>query len=106
MLTEVWPFVDAHRRAGRPVVLARLVGRDGPGARPLGATMAVAADGTWRGSPSGGCGEGIVLDAAIALTRAGCRWRVGRGRRWMTSEPLWHGGGVAVCGQPSWETTA
>lgn len=67
MLREVWPFVDAHRRAGRPVVLARLIGRDGPGARPLGATMAVAADGTWRGSLSGGCVEGIVLDAARAV---------------------------------------
>lgn len=67
MLHEVWPFVDAHRRAGRPVVLARLVGRDGPGARPLGATMAVAADGTWTGSLSGGCVEGIVLDAATTV---------------------------------------
>jgi xanthine dehydrogenase accessory factor len=67
MLHEVWAFVGAHRRAGRPVVLARLVGRDGPGARPLGATMAVAADGTWSGSLSGGCVEGIVLDAATAV---------------------------------------
>jgi xanthine dehydrogenase accessory factor len=67
MLHEVWPFVDAHRRDGRPVVLARLVGRDGPGARPLGATMAVAADGTWTGSLSGGCVEGIVLDAAAGV---------------------------------------
>jgi xanthine dehydrogenase accessory factor len=64
MLREVWPFVDAHHRAGQPVALARLVDRDGPGARPLGATMAVAADGTWRGSLSGGCVEGIVLDTA------------------------------------------
>ncbi|MGW1089874.1 XdhC family protein [Streptomyces sp. NPDC002596] len=67
MLREVWPFVDAHRRAGRPVVLARLVGRDGPGSRPLGATMAAAEDGTWRGSLSGGCVEGIVLDTARAV---------------------------------------
>ncbi|MFD8968956.1 XdhC family protein [Streptomyces sp. NPDC059568] len=64
MLREVWPYVDAHRRAGRPVVLARLVDRDGPASRPLGATMAVAGDGTWRGSLSGGCVEGIILDAA------------------------------------------
>ncbi|WP_327188597.1 XdhC family protein [Streptomyces xinghaiensis] len=64
MLREIWPFADAHHRAGRPVVLARLVGRDGPGSRPLGATMAVAGDGTWRGSLSGGCVEGIVLEKA------------------------------------------
>lgn len=67
MLTEVWPFVDAHRRSGRPVVLARLVGREGPGARPLGATMAVAGERSWRGSLSGGCVEGIVVDAATAV---------------------------------------
>ncbi|MFI6284565.1 XdhC family protein [Streptomyces sp. NPDC051018] len=67
MLREVWPFVDAHRRAGRPVVLALLVDRDGPGSRPLGATMALAGDGTWRGSLSGGCVEGIVLEAARSV---------------------------------------
>lgn len=67
MLREVWPFVDAQRRAGQPVVLARLVGRDGPGARPIGATLAVAADGTWRGSLSGGCVEGVVLNHARAV---------------------------------------
>jgi xanthine dehydrogenase accessory factor len=67
VLREVWPFVDAQHRTGRPVVLARLVGRDGPGARPIGATMAVAADGAWRGSLSGGCVEGIVLDHARAV---------------------------------------
>lgn len=67
MLREVWPFVDTQHRAGRPVVLARPADRDGPGARPIGATMAVAADGTWRGSLSGGCVEGIVLDHARAV---------------------------------------
>lgn len=52
-LREVWPFVDAHHRAGRPVVLARLVGRDGPGARPIGAIMAelVALDHGRTGQP-------------------------------------------------------
>lgn len=74
MLTEVWPFVERSRAAGVPVVLARLVDRDGPGSRPLGATMAVAADGTWRGSLSGGCVEGIVRDEALAvLERGGSR---------------------------------
>lgn len=67
MLDEVWPFVDDQYRAGRRVVLARLVGRDGPGSRPLGATMAIAADGTWRGSLSGGCVEGLVVETARAV---------------------------------------
>ncbi|MDQ2589205.1 XdhC/CoxI family protein [Saccharothrix yanglingensis] len=67
MLREVWPFVQVKYDAGQEVVLARLVDRDGLGARPLGATMAIAEDGTWRGSVSGGCVEGIVLDAARAV---------------------------------------
>ena len=67
MLREVWPFADAERRAGRRVVLARLVRRDGTGSRPLGATMAVSADGSWQGSVSGGCVEAIVVDAARAV---------------------------------------
>lgn len=71
MLGEVWPFVDAHHRVGRSVVLARLVDRDGPGARPLGATMAAATDGSWRGSVSGGCIEGIVLDTAREVLDTG-----------------------------------
>ncbi|WP_370518117.1 XdhC family protein, partial [Micromonospora sp. MP36] len=67
MLREVWPFVDSKRRAGQSVVLARLVARNGPGSRPLGSTMAVAADGTWRGSVSGGCVESIVVEAARSV---------------------------------------
>ncbi|MEV6816702.1 XdhC family protein, partial [Micromonospora sp. NPDC051296] len=48
-------------------VLARLVARDGPGSRPMGSTMAIAADGTWRGSVSGGCVESIVVEAARSV---------------------------------------
>jgi xanthine dehydrogenase accessory factor len=64
MLSEVWPFVDRKRAEGTPVVLVRLIERDGPGARPIGATMAVAGDGEWTGSIAGGCVEGSVLDEA------------------------------------------
>ncbi|MCW3818804.1 XdhC family protein [Micromonospora sp. DR5-3] len=59
--------MDSKRRAGQSVVLARLVARNGPGSRPLGSTMAVAADGTWRGSVSGGCVESIVVEAARSV---------------------------------------
>ncbi|MDP9796055.1 xanthine dehydrogenase accessory factor [Catenuloplanes nepalensis] len=69
MLTEVWPFLAAH--AGERVVLARLVRRDGPGSRPVGATMAIAAGGAWTGSVSGGCVEGVVLDEARAVLGGG-----------------------------------
>jgi xanthine dehydrogenase accessory factor len=64
MLGEIWPFVDRKRAEGTPVVLVRLIDRDGPGARPIGATMAVAGDGEWTGSIAGGCVEGSVLDEA------------------------------------------
>lgn len=67
MLSEVWPFVDRKRADGTPVVLVRLIDRDGPGARPIGATMAVADDGEWIGSIAGGCVEGTVLDEARAV---------------------------------------
>ncbi|TCB98350.1 XdhC/CoxI family protein [Micromonospora zingiberis] len=67
MLAEVWPFVERRHAAGQRVVLARLVRRSGPGSRPLGATMAVASDGGWTGSISGGCVEGLLLDEARAV---------------------------------------
>nr|WP_230416161.1 XdhC/CoxI family protein [Micromonospora tarapacensis] len=63
-MAEVWPFVEQRHGAGQRVVLARLVRRAGPGSRPLGATMAVASDGGWTGSVSGGCVEGALLDEA------------------------------------------
>ncbi|MEV6815478.1 XdhC family protein [Micromonospora sp. NPDC051296] len=67
MLAEVWPFVEQRHGAGQRVVLARLVRRAGPGSRPLGATMAVASDGGWTGSVSGGCVEGTLLDEARSV---------------------------------------
>ncbi|MEV4281260.1 XdhC family protein [Actinoplanes xinjiangensis] len=88
-LREVWPFVDAHHRAGRPVVLARLVGRDGPGSRPIGDVMAVAGDGTWHGSLSGGCVEGIVVDHAgrVLAGAPACLVPVSPGGELMPWEP-------------------
>jgi len=105
MLHEVWPFVDAHRRAGRPVVLARLVGRDGPGARPLGATMAVAADGTWRGSLSDRIDNAVsASDAPPRSKPAGAASRCSPGRpsrrrsrcRWVARLPR-----AATCPTPA-----
>jgi xanthine dehydrogenase accessory factor len=67
VLREVWPFVLRERAAGQSVVLVRLIARDGSGARPLGATMAVADDGAWTGPVAGGCVEGVLLDEARAV---------------------------------------
>jgi xanthine/CO dehydrogenase XdhC/CoxF family maturation factor len=54
-------------------VLARLVARNGPGSRPLGATIAVATDGTWRGSVSGGCVESNDIGAARSVFNGAAR---------------------------------
>lgn len=54
-------LIDWHR-AGSRVALVTLVGIDGATPRPLGAQLAVAADGRFTGYLSGGC-----IEAAIAL---------------------------------------
>lgn len=69
MLREVWPFVEAACAQGERVVLARLVEREGPGARPVGALMAVSSSGAWTGSISGGCVEGALLELAREVLR-------------------------------------
>jgi xanthine dehydrogenase accessory factor len=67
VLPEVWPFVSACRAEGQPVVLARVVARTGDPGRPLGAALAVAADGRWAGSVAGGCVDGDVLETAATV---------------------------------------
>jgi xanthine dehydrogenase accessory factor len=52
-------------------VLARVVSRTGSAGRPIGAAMAVAADGAWTGSVAGGCVDGDVLEAAAAVHAGG-----------------------------------
>ncbi len=49
------------------MVLARVVARTGSAGRQVGAAMAVAADGRWSGSVAGGCVDGDVLEAAVAV---------------------------------------
>lgn len=71
MLLEVWPFVRACRAAGQRVVLARVLDRSGSTGRPVAAAMAVAADGRWAGSVAGGCVDGDVLLAAVAVLAGG-----------------------------------
>jgi xanthine dehydrogenase accessory factor len=71
VLADIWPFVRARRDAGEPVVLARVVARTGSAGRPVGAAMAVAADGRWTGSVAGGCVDGDVLEAAAGVVAGG-----------------------------------
>ena len=57
----------AHKHAGAGVVLVTLVGIAGSSPRALGAQMAVAADGDYRGSFSGGCIEAAIVAEALAV---------------------------------------
>jgi xanthine dehydrogenase accessory factor len=48
---------------GRKVALATVVETWGSSPRPVGSQMAIAADGRFEGSVSGGCVEGAVVEA-------------------------------------------
>jgi xanthine dehydrogenase accessory factor len=61
----------AWRREGRPSALATVVGAWGSSPRPPGSLMAVAADGAFSGSVSGGCVEAAVVDAARDVVSTG-----------------------------------
>lgn len=65
---------DAAQRwlaAGRKVALATVIETWGSAPRPAGSSMAIAEDGVFAGSISGGCVEGAVIEAAIEALRAG-----------------------------------
>ncbi|MDX6254847.1 MAG: xanthine dehydrogenase accessory factor [Frankiales bacterium] len=91
MLAEVWPFVRACSADGQPVALARVVSRTGTTGRPVGATMAVAADGRWAGSVAGGCVDGDVLTTAAAVL-AGAPATLVRCDLGPDSRPAWETG--------------
>jgi len=57
----------ARDHAGQGVVLVTLVGIAGSSPRAIGAQMAVAADGSYRGSFSGGCIEAAIVGEALAV---------------------------------------
>ena len=75
-MKEVLADVDRWRRAGRKVVLARVIGVEGSGPRDPGATMAVNEDGEVSGSVSGGCVEGAVVTEALEVLNGDGRPRV------------------------------
>lgn len=63
--------LDAWRRAGTRIALARVVDIEGSGPRDPGASMAVSADGEVIGSVSGGCVEGAVVVEALGILESG-----------------------------------
>lgn len=59
--------IGRWRAADKRIALARVVDTDGSGPRQPGAAMAVNEDGEVIGSVSGGCVEGAVVSAALAV---------------------------------------
>jgi xanthine dehydrogenase accessory factor len=65
--------LEAWRRQGKRVAIARVVDIEGSGPREPGAAMAVSEDGEVAGSVSGGCVEGAVVEVALAVLESGDR---------------------------------
>lgn len=59
------------RSAGRGVALATVVTTWGSAPRPVGSQLAIAEDGAFVGSVSGGCIEGAVVQEAVDAIRDG-----------------------------------
>ncbi len=70
-MNEWLPEIDSWRAAGDPVVTATVVRVNGSAPRPVGARLAVNADGDMAGSVSGGCVESAVVIAALEVMESG-----------------------------------
>lgn len=58
-------------KSGRRVALATVVKTWGSSPRPAGSSLAIAEDGSFEGSVSGGCVEGAVIAAAKEVIEGG-----------------------------------
>ena len=70
-MRDIFSTVESWLAAGRPFALATLVDLANAAPAPLGATMAVASDGTLAGDIGAGCYEGEIVQAAIASASDG-----------------------------------
>ena len=68
---EILEQAASWRHAGKGVALATVVKTWGSSPRPAGAKLAVADDGSFVGSVSGGCVEGAVIEEARAVIQDG-----------------------------------
>ena len=68
---DIWPGAAEWREQGLGVALATVVGTWGSSPRPIGSQLAVASDGRFLGSVSGGCVEGAVVEEALAVMADG-----------------------------------
>lgn len=69
--TDIPEMALAWHRAGRGAVLATVVETWGSAPRPTGSQLAVAGDGNFLGSVSGGCVEGAVVSEATEALASG-----------------------------------
>ena len=76
--------VLAELEAGGRAVLVTIVGVEGASPRPVGAQMAVRADGSWVGYISGGCLESAVAQEALKALETGAAdvVRYGKGSKY------------------------
>ena len=81
------------REAGQKVAIATVVSTWGSSPRPSGSQLAVAEDGTFVGSVSGGCIEGAVVTAALDVMKTGKPTLLEYG---VTNELVWEVG--LACG--------
>lgn len=89
--------IDALRASEQPAVLAVITGVEGPSYRPLGALMAIFADGSRAGTLSSGCIEADLTMHALQALEAGTprSIRYGRGSPFMDIQ-LPCGGGLEI----------
>jgi xanthine/CO dehydrogenase XdhC/CoxF family maturation factor len=69
--TEILKQAEAWKSAGKGVALATVVTTWGSSPRPVGAKLAVDAEGNFVGSVSGGCIEGAVVEEGLAAIKDG-----------------------------------
>jgi xanthine dehydrogenase accessory factor len=70
-MRDILDQLQSWAKDGNDIALATVVSTWGSSPRPVGAHMAVRADGSMLGSVSGGCVEGAVVQEAIELLESG-----------------------------------
>ncbi|MGC4190453.1 MAG: XdhC family protein [Thermomicrobiales bacterium] len=92
-MSEWLPEIDRWREAGKHVAIATVIKTEGSAPRPVGARMAVTAEGEMAGSVSGGCVENAVMIEAQDALKTGVPRVVRYG---ITDEMAWDVG--LACG--------
>jgi xanthine/CO dehydrogenase XdhC/CoxF family maturation factor len=101
-MSEWLPEIDRWRDAGKRVAVATVIKTEGSAPRPIGARLAVTADGEMAGSVSGGCVENAVMIEAQDVLKTGLPRVVRYG---ITDEMAWDvglacGGSIEVFVEP------